>query len=104
MVWGTDGYQAERVEYFAEFLQQLQLSPADLPDAVERRKRVLEELPLAAPLPPRQQTEAELQREYERDNNARQMVVLSFSAFVGEMAKKYKRVVAGIRVSPASSH
>jgi hypothetical protein len=69
------------------------------PDAVPRRPRVLETLQLAAPLPPRAPTEVELAKERERDVNARNMMVLSFTGLVSEFARKYKRVVATVRVS-----
>lgn len=69
------------------------------PDAIPRKPRVLEQLKLAAPLPPREPTEAELIKERERDVNARNMMVLSFTGLVGEFGKKYRRVVASVYVS-----
>jgi hypothetical protein len=60
---------------------------------------VLEVLPPAPPLPPRQPTEAELQRELERDNNARNMMILSFASLLQEFMKKYRKVAANARVS-----
>lgn len=73
------------------------------PDAIPRKPRVLETLKLAAPLPPRAPTEAELVKERERDVNARNMMVLSFTGLVGEFARKYKRVAASVRVCSAPS-
>lgn len=68
------------------------------PDALPRRPRQLEQLKLAAPLAPRKPTDAELAKERERDLNARNMMVLSFTGLVSEFARKYKRVVASVKV------
>jgi hypothetical protein len=62
---------------------------------------VLEQLPLAAPLPPRAPTEAEIAREAERDNNARNMLVISFTSLVGEFMKKYRKVTSSVKVNPS---
>jgi hypothetical protein len=40
-----------------------------------------------------------MQREVERDNNARNMMVLSFTSLVQEFLKKFRKVVAGVKVS-----
>lgn len=92
-------HQNERSEYFTTLLSQIQLPPSAWPDALPRRPRVLENLPLAAPLPPREQTMVEKEAERERNKNARDMMVLSFAGLVGDSFKRYKRMVELIRVS-----
>ena len=77
----------------------LQRPPNDFPDALPRRKRTFSPLPLAPPLPPRSPTEAELAREIEMDINARNMLVISFTSLVQEFLKKYRKVVASVKVS-----
>jgi hypothetical protein len=59
----------------------------------------LEVLPLAPPLPPRIPTEAEIQRDLERDKNTRDVMVISFTGLVQEFLKKFRKVVASVRVS-----
>lgn len=88
---------AHRRAFFAELIKMMRTPPNDFPDALPRRKRVLEELPLAAPLPPRKPTEVELQREIDRDHQARQMMTLSFVAYMQDVAKRHRRVVASVR-------
>ncbi|KAL7420143.1 TAT-binding protein-like protein 7, AAA ATPase [Cryptotrichosporon argae] len=88
---------AQRAAFFADVLACVTRPPTDFPDALPRRKRVLEALPLAPPLPPRKPTEAELARETERDLAARNMMQMSFNSLVAEFNKKYKRATAAIR-------
>ncbi|ORY30784.1 hypothetical protein BCR39DRAFT_528294 [Naematelia encephala] len=87
----------EREAYFASLLDTARKPPSEFPDAIPRRKRVLEELPLAPALPPRPPTEAEIQRELERDDNARNMMVISFTGLIQEFGKKYRKVVQSVR-------
>jgi hypothetical protein len=91
--------QDERADYFSDLLAAIQRAPNEFPDAIPRKPRVLEELPLAAPLPPRAPTEAEIAREAERDHNARNMLVVSFTQLVQEFMRKYRKVVSSVRVS-----
>lgn len=89
----------QRGEFFEELIGSVQRPPTAFPDGVTRKKRVLEELPLAAPLPPRKPTEAEIQRELEREGNARNMLYISFSTLISEFCRKYRRPIALVRVS-----
>jgi hypothetical protein len=61
-------------------------------------KRVLEILPPAPPLPPRQQTEAELAKEAEKDVQAREMMIISFTGLVQDFMRKFRKVTATVRV------
>ncbi|KAK8844545.1 hypothetical protein IAR55_006392 [Kwoniella newhampshirensis] len=88
---------SERTTYFADLIEAISRPPTEFPDGVPRRKRVLEILPLAAPLPPRQPTEAELAREEEKDQAARNMMVVSFTNLVQEFMKRYRKVVLGVK-------
>lgn len=93
------GRQVERESFFAELISTIQRPPTDFPDGIPRKKRVLEILPLAPPLPPRVPTEAELLRDAEKDNQARDMLVISFISLLQDFMKKYRRVVANVKVS-----
>ena len=64
-------------------------------------KRVLEILPPAPPLPPRQQTEAELAKEIEKDVQAREMMIISFTGLVQDFMRKFRKVTATVRVCPS---
>lgn len=86
--------RSQRVEFFAELLASVERKPTDFPDGVPRKRRVLEVLPLAEPLPPRQPTQAEIDREIERDNAARAMITLSFTSLLSDFARKFRRPVA----------
>ncbi|OXG18691.1 ATPase [Cryptococcus neoformans Tu401-1] len=88
---------SERSAYFTDLLTTVRKPPTDFPDGVPRRKRVLEDLPLAAPLPPRQPTEAERARDEEKDQAARNMMVVSFTNLVKEFMKRYRKVVASVK-------
>lgn len=89
---------SERSAYFTDLLTTVRKPPTDFPDGVPRRKRVLEDLPLAAPLPPRRPTEAERARDEEKDQAARNMMVVSFTNLVKEFMKRYRKVVASVKV------
>ena len=92
--------QVERAEYFASLTEAFHRPPSDFPDALPRQKRILEILPPAPPLPLRKPTEAEIQRELEKDQSARNMMILSFTSLVQEFLKKFRKVVAGVKVCP----
>jgi len=74
------------------------MPPTEFPDAVPRRKRVLEILPPAPPLPPRVQTEQEIAREHEKDVQAREMMIISFTGLVQDFMRKFRKVTATVRV------
>lgn len=53
----------------------IQLKPNMFPDTVQRKKRKLEELPIAPPVAPREPTERELNAQIENDARDRKSVV-----------------------------
>lgn len=75
------------------------MPPTDFPDALPRRKRILEILPPAPPLPPREKTEAEIAKEHEKDVQAREMMIISFTGLVQDFMRKFRKVTATVRVS-----
>jgi hypothetical protein len=90
--------QNERTTYFSEIINLLSRPPTEFPDALPRVKRILEILPPAPPLPPRQQTEAELAKEVEKDVQAREMMIISFTGLVQDFMRKFRKVTATVRV------
>jgi hypothetical protein len=95
--------QDERTTYFSEIITLLSRPPTEFPDALPRVRRVLEILPPAPPLPPRQQTEAELAKEAEKDVQAREMMIISFTGLVQDFMRKFRKVTATVRVCPLSA-
>lgn len=98
MAISTDD-QDERTAYFASLVETYAKPPTAFPDALPRRKRVLEILPLAPPLPPRPPTQAEIERDLEEDEKARHMMLLSFSPLWPDVEKKYGRFAISAKVS-----
>ncbi|WWC97419.1 hypothetical protein V866_004299 [Kwoniella sp. B9012] len=89
--------KSERTAYFADLMAALRRPPTEFPDGMPRKKRVFEVLPLAAPLPPRQPTAAELLREDEKDQAARDMIFQSFVHLVRDFVKRYRKPAATIK-------
>ncbi|WVQ94294.1 hypothetical protein IAU59_001373 [Kwoniella sp. CBS 9459] len=89
--------QPEREAYFTDLVEALKKPPTEFPGVLPRRKRILEALPLAPPLPPREPTAAELLREEEKDQAARDMIFQSFVHLVKDFHKRYRKVAANVR-------
>ncbi|WWC85468.1 uncharacterized protein L201_000332 [Kwoniella dendrophila CBS 6074] len=89
--------RSERTAYFADLFAALHRPPTEFPDGMPRKKRVFEVLPLAAPLPPRQPTAAELLREEEKDQAARDMIFQSFVHLVRDFLKRHRKVIASVK-------
>ena len=57
----------KRRAFFEELLKDVRRPPNQFPDGIKRRKHILEVLPIAPPLEPRQPTAAELALQEEND-------------------------------------
>ena len=60
--------KAKRAAFFQSIIAYVQKPPSHFPDAVKRRRRILEVLPIAPPLPPRELTAAEKAEQQRQDN------------------------------------
>ena len=60
--------ETKRRKFFQELLDYVKKPPTQFPDAVKRRRRVLEVLPIAPPLPPREPTAAEIAAQERQDS------------------------------------
>jgi hypothetical protein len=60
--------EAQRRAFFQELLDYVNKPPSQFPDAVKRRRRILEKLPVAPPLPPRELSAAEIAAQEKHDN------------------------------------
>lgn len=59
--------EASRRKFFQELLEYVNKPPTLFPDAVKRRRRILEVLPVAPPLPPRELSAAEIAAQERQD-------------------------------------
>ncbi|KAG8735056.1 hypothetical protein FRC10_011021 [Ceratobasidium sp. 414] len=81
----------QRQAFFAELSETIRKPPNMFPDAVKRRRRVLEVLPVAPPLPPREPSKAEIAAQVEADNRTLEQVTYRLAPVLGELKKKFKR-------------
>lgn len=81
----------QRDEFFQGLLEDVRRPPNQFPDGIKRRKRVLEDLPIAPPLEPRQPTAAELAAQ--EDSDQRLVTILKFrlGPILTELKRKFKR-------------
>ena len=89
----------ERREFFDELLIDVRKPPNEFPDGIKRRKRVLEELPLAPPLEPRQPTAAELALQEENDTRILTLLKYRLEPILQQLKRKFKRFTKSFRVS-----
>ncbi|CAE6418854.1 unnamed protein product [Rhizoctonia solani] len=89
--------ESQRQAFFAELLDTACKPPNLFPDAIKRRKRVLEVLPVAPPLPPREPSKAEVAVQAEADMRTLEQVTYRLGPVLGELKKKFKRFTKDVR-------
>jgi hypothetical protein len=77
--------------YFQNALLNLDKAPTDFPDAVKKRKRVLEVLEKAPPPPPKVWDQAELQEQASKDKQTQNSVKIKLSGLMDLLKKRYQR-------------
>ncbi|KAJ9475045.1 Tat-binding-like protein [Pseudozyma hubeiensis] len=77
--------------FFKEIFDHIIRPPTEFPDALPRRKKVLEDLPKAPPRPPRKLTQAELQQQVENDNKLLEHLKYRLGPVLAELRKKFKK-------------
>jgi hypothetical protein len=90
---------AQRRAFFEGLLKDVQRPPNQFPDGLKRRRRVLEELPLAPPLEPRQPTAAELAMQEETDHRLLTLLKYRLGPILTELKRKFKRFTKPAPVS-----
>ncbi|MBW0501045.1 hypothetical protein O181_040760 [Austropuccinia psidii MF-1] len=90
---------AKRVEFFDDIFTNIRLSPSNFPDAVPRKKKVLDILPEAPPLEPRRPTESELLSQLAQDKKMVEYLKFRLGPVLHELKKKHKRFIKPIGVS-----
>lgn len=83
--------EASRRDFFKEIFDHVIRPPTEFPDALPRRKRVLEELPKAPPRPPRKLTQAELQQQADSDTKLLEHLKFRLGPVLAELRKKFKK-------------
>ncbi|KAM0793371.1 hypothetical protein ACM66B_000826 [Microbotryomycetes sp. NB124-2] len=81
----------QRGKFFDEVIKSLQRPPNEFPDAMPRRKRVLEKLPIAPPPPPKVPTEAEIKAQEEADLRLSEFLKFKLGPILNELKKRFKR-------------
>ncbi|BGP12643.1 hypothetical protein JCM10213_008781 [Rhodosporidiobolus nylandii] len=81
----------QRRDFFADVLAGIRRPPNEYPDALPRRKRVLEKLPIAPPPPPREPTAAELAQQAQSDLRLLEYLKWKLGPVLAELKKRYKR-------------
>ncbi|WFD33208.1 TAT-binding protein-like protein 7, AAA ATPase [Malassezia cuniculi] len=80
-----------RLTFFSEIARLAARPPSDFPDALPRRRRVLAELPIAPPRPPRQLSAHELRVQEENDARLLEHLKFRLGPVLGELRKKFKK-------------
>ncbi len=82
--------QEGRMEYFSAVISHIRKSPSDFPDPSNRKKRILEELPVAPAPPPKEKTKAEIKEELRKDHLLLNLLKVQLQPIMDQI-KKYKK-------------
>ncbi|KAH8928837.1 AAA-domain-containing protein [Atractiella rhizophila] len=86
----------QRESFFEGLIAALRRTPIEYPDAYPRKKRVLEELPLAPPPPPRVPSQAEIDAQRQNDARLREYFKWRLGPVLNELKKRYKKFMKPI--------
>ncbi|CAL1716188.1 unnamed protein product [Somion occarium] len=81
----------QREEFFKPLLQDVRRPPTQFPDGVKRKKRLLEELPIAPPLEPRAPTATELAVQEANDQRVITLLKYRLGPILTELKRKFRR-------------
>ena len=90
---------SQREDFFDALLKDVQRRPNEFADGVQRKRRILEELPIAPPVEPRQPTAAELAVQEEADQRVITLLKYRLGPILTELKRKFKRFTKRARVS-----
>jgi ATPase family AAA domain-containing protein 2 len=93
---------SQRGAFFDALIADVHRPPNQFPDGVKRKRRVLEELPVAPPLEPRQPTAAELALQEENDLRTITLLKFRLGPILTELKRKFKRFTKKAGVSAAA--
>ncbi|KAI0408788.1 hypothetical protein F4802DRAFT_367372 [Xylaria palmicola] len=81
----------KREEYFARIIAHIRRSPKEFPDPLHRKKRQLEELPIAPPPPAKKLTKEEIHNEDVRYRQALNLMKVHLQPIMDQISKKYQK-------------
>ncbi|KAJ9097629.1 hypothetical protein QFC21_004665 [Naganishia friedmannii] len=87
----------QRHTFFESLMEHIQRPPSLFPDAMPRKRRVLEDLPKAAPLPPKAPAPAVIAAQHARDEAVRDILIFRLQGILTDLMKKYKKSVLPAR-------
>ncbi|KAL9936634.1 hypothetical protein V8E36_004702 [Tilletia maclaganii] len=88
----------QREAFFADVLDYASRPPTDFPDGVPRKKRVLEQLPIAPPQTKKELSKAELDQLQTQDERILEHLKFRLSPVLAELRKKFKRFCRDARL------
>lgn len=80
----------QRAAFFKELLEGVRRKPSEWPDAWKKRKRILDVLPVAPPLAPRELSEAELASQLVSDLRTMAQFKASLHPIMNDLKRKHK--------------
>lgn len=83
--------QTNRKTYFSTTLDYIKKKPADFPDPENRKRRVLEELPVAPVEAPKPPTKAEMKALQKRDHSWLNTLKIQLQPIMDQINRKYKK-------------
>lgn len=89
----------QREAFFEGLLTDTQRPPNEFADGIQRRKRILEHLPIAPPIAPRKPTAAELAVQEENDQKTITLLKYRLGPILTELKRKFKRFTKRATVS-----
>jgi hypothetical protein len=79
------------MEYFARTLDYVKMKPAEFPDLENRKKRVLEELPVAPAIEPKPPTKAEMKALQKKDHQLLNGLKIQLQPIMDQINRRYKK-------------
>lgn len=92
----------QREAFFASIIADIRRPPNQFADGMKRKRRILEELPIAPPPEPRQLTVVELAVQEENDQKVITLLKYRLGPILTELKRKFKRFTKRATVSQSS--
>ncbi|KAK1756160.1 Tat-binding 7 [Echria macrotheca] len=83
--------EQNRTEFFGNIIAHLRKSPPEFPDPADRKKRVLEDLPVAPPPPPKQLTKEEIKAQRKADLHHLNLLKMRLQPIMDQIHRKYRK-------------
>ncbi|KAI1384540.1 AAA-domain-containing protein [Hypoxylon trugodes] len=81
----------KRKEFFGRIISHIRRLPKDFPDPVNRKRRVLEVLPVAPPPPPKQLTLREIKEENQKYRRVLNVMKIHLQPIMDQIKRKYRQ-------------